>query len=84
MTYLILALESTFITSSTLGNDFGVQLPDPATVTRFCLGGLGASVDDAWLKKLNTRVRMPSVPLSMRAAGKKTRPAKSGRARSTA
>jgi AcrR family transcriptional regulator len=79
-TYLILALESTFITSRTLGNDFGVQLPNATTVTRFCLGGLGAAVDDAWLKKVNTKVRMPS-RLSMSASPKPKRRAPARRAK---
>jgi AcrR family transcriptional regulator len=58
-TYLLLALKSAFITSRTLGNDTAVALPSEAMLTRFCLEGLGASCDDAWLAKVEGKLVLP-------------------------
>jgi AcrR family transcriptional regulator len=58
-TYVVLALRSAFITSRTLGNDSGVRLPEVFGLVSFCLAGLGAPVDTAWLEAVNARLRMP-------------------------
>ena len=58
-TYMILALKSAFITSHTLGNDTGVGLPDINALTSFCLAGLGAPVDDAWLDEVSAKLHLP-------------------------
>ena len=58
-TYMVLALKTAYITSDTLGNDSGVRLPDLYGLTSFCLAGLGASVDDAWLDAVSARLHLP-------------------------
>jgi AcrR family transcriptional regulator len=58
-TYLIMALKAQFITSQTLGNDASVRMPSIFTFTSFCLAGLGASVDDAWLEAVSAKLRFP-------------------------
>jgi AcrR family transcriptional regulator len=58
-TYLVLALEATFITSLTLGNDFGARLPSPEAVASFCLAGLGASLDQGWFERIEGMLRLP-------------------------
>lgn len=58
-TYLLLALKASYITSQTLGNDFGVRFPDVPTVTAFSLRGLGVDVDAAWIRRVDKRLRMP-------------------------
>jgi AcrR family transcriptional regulator len=59
-TYMILALKSSFITSQTLGNDTAVALPSVDALTAFCLEGLGAPVDDAWLAGVKAHLRLPT------------------------
>ncbi|HET8619057.1 MAG TPA: TetR/AcrR family transcriptional regulator [Acidimicrobiales bacterium] len=72
-TYMILALKSAFITSHTLGNDTGVGLPDINALTSFCLAGLGAPVDDAWLDEVSAKLHLPErVTLTPRARSKRT------------
>ncbi len=58
-TFMLLALKSAFITSQTLGNDYGVRLPDVAALTSFCLQGLGAPVDDAWIERVEAQLHLP-------------------------
>jgi AcrR family transcriptional regulator len=58
-TYLIMALKAQFITSQTLGNDTSVRMPSTFSFTSFCLAGLGASVDDAWLEAVSAKLRFP-------------------------
>ena len=70
-TYMISALRSTFITSETLGNDFGVRLPTVQALTSFCLAGMGASPDDSWLDTINARLRLPERPITLDRAARK-------------
>lgn len=58
--FMILALRSAFITSRTLGNDYGVELPSVHLLTAFCLRGLGASPDDDWYESIDSRLVMPT------------------------
>lgn len=58
-TYVLLALRSAFITSRTLGNDSGLRLPEVFGLVSFCLAGLGAPVDAAWLGRVDAGLRMP-------------------------
>jgi AcrR family transcriptional regulator len=58
-TYMVLAVRSAYITSLTLGNDTAVRMPSVFMLTSFCLDGLGASVDDAWLEAVNEKLRLP-------------------------
>ena len=59
-TYLVLALESSYITSGTLGNDFGAALPDVTTTVGFLLRGLGVDVEDGWIEGIEARLRLPA------------------------
>jgi hypothetical protein len=56
---MVLAMKSAFITNHTLGNDSGVRLPEVFALVSFCLAGLGARVDDAWLDAVGARLHMP-------------------------
>ena len=56
---MLLALKSAFLTGQTLGNDTGVRLPDVGGLVAFCLAGLGAPVDDAWLAAVDRKLRLP-------------------------
>ncbi|HEY8524927.1 MAG TPA: TetR/AcrR family transcriptional regulator [Acidimicrobiales bacterium] len=58
-TYVVLALKTAFITSRTLGDDSGARLPTAFGLASFCLAGLGAEVDDAWLAAVDARLRFP-------------------------
>ena len=59
-TFMVLALNAAFITTERLGNDTGVARPDIAGVVTFCLQGLGAGVEPAWLAGVTARVRFPA------------------------
>jgi hypothetical protein len=56
---MVLAVRSAYITSLTLGNDTAVRVPSVFMLTSFCLDGLGAHVDDAWLEAVNEKLRLP-------------------------
>ena len=65
--YSIVALNSAFIHSLTLGNEYGLELPDPQGLARFCLRGMGADLDDDWYARVSELVHLPQGPLSNRA-----------------
>ena len=67
--YIVTALNSAFITSQTLGNEYGLALPDPLELARFCLQGLGAERDDAWYDAVGRQVQLPPGPLASTPAG---------------
>lgn len=58
MAFAITALNASFVGSRTLGNDVGLQLPDPTELARFCLGGLRA--DTTAVDGLVDRLRFPA------------------------
>lgn len=58
-TFMLLALNASYITSDMLGNDAGAARPDLTEVVSFCLQGLGADVDAAWVDDVTARVRLP-------------------------
>ena len=73
--YIITALNSALIISRTLGNEYGLDLPDHPDLARFCLQGLGAEVDgDDWYRRVGGLVRLPRGPISSR-SGDRARPA---------
>jgi AcrR family transcriptional regulator len=47
-TYIVSALRTSQVLSMTLGNDFGVEVPDAIDLSSFCLNGLGAVRPRAW------------------------------------
>jgi len=59
-TFMLLSLNAAVITSETLGNDAGVRAPDAVGLAAFCLRGLGAELDDAWLATIDARLRVPA------------------------
>ena len=59
-TFMLLSLNASFITSEMLGNDAGVARPDLTEVVTFCLLGLGARVDPAWVADVTRRVQVPA------------------------
>jgi AcrR family transcriptional regulator len=59
-TFMLLALNASYITSEMLGNDAGVARPDLVEVVTFCLLGLGAAVDHAWVDDVARRVELPT------------------------
>ena len=59
-TFMVLALNAAFITTERLGNDTGVGRPDIPGMVTFCLQGLGAPVEPAWLEGVTARVRFPA------------------------
>jgi AcrR family transcriptional regulator len=71
-TYMILALKSAYITSQTLGNDFGVPYPSVSRLTSFCLHGLGAAVDEKWIDRVEARLHLPERRLKLGARAAKT------------
>jgi AcrR family transcriptional regulator len=71
--YMLLALKSSFITGQTLGNDVGIRSPSVATLTAFCLQGLGAPVDEAWIERVDGRLRLPTSRLILDARTPRTR-----------
>jgi AcrR family transcriptional regulator len=54
--YLLLAINRSYITSRTTGNEYGVDLPDHEGYARFCLQGLGAALDDGWFERVNDQL----------------------------
>ncbi|MDZ7675362.1 MAG: TetR/AcrR family transcriptional regulator [Acidimicrobiales bacterium] len=56
--FLVTSLNASFVGSRTLGNDVGLELPDPAGLARFCLGGLQA--DTSPVDGLADRLHFPS------------------------
>ena len=57
--YIIISLNSSFIISQTLGNDQGLDLPEPEGLARFCLQGLGADLKDGWYASMSGRLLPP-------------------------
>lgn len=59
--FVLLSLNATFITAHTTGNDAGVPRPDVATFASFCLRGMGAAVDAAWIERVEAALRLPQL-----------------------
>lgn len=79
-TYLILALKSSYITSQTLGNDYGVRYPSVPALTAFCLEGLGATVDGEWIDHIEGQLRLPARRIRLGSGAPTTRrPTKANR-----
>ena len=62
--FIVTALNNAFITSQTLGNEYGLDLPDPQELARFCLQGLGADRDPSWYAAVADQVRLPRGPFA--------------------
>ncbi len=57
-TYFVCSLRNSFSTSTTLGNDVGLQLPDVIDVSAFCLGGLGAVLPREWHENIDKALKL--------------------------
>jgi AcrR family transcriptional regulator len=64
-TFLLLSLNAAAITSHTLGNDQGTRRPQGSQVARFCLQGLGTTVEPGWLEDVEGRLRLPRRRVSL-------------------
>ena len=71
MAYVLAALNTAFVISHTLGNDYGLALPDPVGLATFCLGGLGADRSSA--AGLIDRLDFPTPSASRSQPGSKRR-----------
>jgi AcrR family transcriptional regulator len=58
-TFLLLALNTAFITTERLGNDAGAPRPEAAGMVTFCLRGLGVAVEPGWLESVTARLQLP-------------------------
>jgi AcrR family transcriptional regulator len=57
-TYFVCTVRTSFIHSTTLGNELGVELPDVVDVSSFCLGGLGLSRPREWHEAVDARLEL--------------------------
>jgi AcrR family transcriptional regulator len=60
VTFMVLSLNASFITSGTVGNDVGVRRPSVVDFASFCLRGLGADLDDTWYDAVSSRLLLPT------------------------
>ena len=60
-TFMILSMNTAFITSETFGDEAGARRPDHAAAALFSLRGLGAELDDGWLGRIEPQLKMPAV-----------------------
>jgi len=58
-TFVLVSLNTAFITAETLGGDAGLRRPDTIEMVAFALRGLAADVDDGWLRTLERRLALP-------------------------
>jgi AcrR family transcriptional regulator len=70
-TFVLVSLNTAFITAETLGSDTGVRRPDALGLIAFGLRGLGAAVEDAWLRDVESRLVFPKARSSRPRAAKK-------------
>lgn len=56
--YLVSAARSSFVLSITLGNEYGVALPDAIDLSVFCLGGLGIHRPRAWHERVDAKLAL--------------------------
>jgi AcrR family transcriptional regulator len=56
-TFMLVSLNTSFITAETLGSDTAVARPDAHGMVAFCLRGLGAEVDERLLQGVDARLR---------------------------
>jgi AcrR family transcriptional regulator len=59
-TYFVCSVHNSFNTSTTLGNDLGLQLPDVIELSGFCLGGLGAVFPRGWHEAIDKALKLSS------------------------
>ena len=57
-TYFLSALRTSFALSFTLGNDYGVELPDVVDLSSFSLGGLGIMRPRSWHEQIDEGLQL--------------------------
>lgn len=57
-TYLVTAVRTSYALSITLGNDYGVELPDVVDLAQFCLAGIGLPVERDWLEGVDESLHL--------------------------
>jgi AcrR family transcriptional regulator len=75
--YLIAVINAGYVTGRTLGNEYGLQPPDPVTLTAFCLRGLGAPIERTWLEDVHRRLHLPTEPVTFHDRDGRANPAPS-------
>jgi AcrR family transcriptional regulator len=59
-TYLISSARSSLILSMTLGNEYGLELPDAVDLSCFCLSGVGLHRPRSWHEDVDARLDLAS------------------------
>jgi AcrR family transcriptional regulator len=57
-TYFVIATRTSFLLSMTLGNEYGVELPDVVDLSVFCLGGLGIQRPREWHEHVDAKLAL--------------------------
>jgi hypothetical protein len=57
-TCLLVSARSSFLISMTVGNEYGVRLPDLIDLSVFCLGGLGVHRAQQWHQRVDERLEL--------------------------
>jgi AcrR family transcriptional regulator len=57
-TYFVCSVRNSFSSSTTLGNELGLPLPDVIDLSVFCLGGLGAVLPREWHERIDTSLKL--------------------------
>jgi AcrR family transcriptional regulator len=56
--YMLSSLRASYVRSTTLGDDLGVDLPDAVDLSCFCLAGLGSPQPRKWHEAVQKRMRL--------------------------
>ncbi|MDT3440668.1 MULTISPECIES: TetR/AcrR family transcriptional regulator [unclassified Pseudofrankia] len=57
-TYFLVSTRTSFLTSMTVGNEYGVSPPDLIDLSLFCLSGLGAHRPREWHQRVDERLEL--------------------------
>jgi AcrR family transcriptional regulator len=57
-TYFVISTRTSFLLSMTLGNEYGVELPDVIDLSVFCLGGLGIQRPREWHEQVDAKLAL--------------------------
>lgn len=57
-TYFVSSARTSFIVSSTLGNEYAVELPNVIDLSCFCLAGLGFDLHRKWHEEVDARLEL--------------------------
>jgi AcrR family transcriptional regulator len=55
-TYFLMATRTSFLTSTSVGNEYGVPAPEPVELSMYCLNGLGATRPRDWHERVDQRL----------------------------